>query len=187
MMVLGTVNADRSLAAQIARDTTPDGRRRAFVAGAARKSAAVKADYFNRYFADKSLNETGRAAAWAALTRSSIRISRWPICVRHRFAPVHQANRRISSSAAGWSVHRRHTSEAAAANGEEIPRRSPEVPKDLSRESAAKLRRARADGAYPQALAVARQQRAPTWVLRACYLVQIRIAPQELALYFTAR
>src|ERR1019366_4923463 len=45
MIVLGAADAERSLAAQVARDTTPEGRRRAFVAGAARGSAALKADY----------------------------------------------------------------------------------------------------------------------------------------------
>jgi aminopeptidase N len=45
------------LTRQIARDTTVDGRRRAFTVGAARRSADVKADYFRRYFEDRALNE----------------------------------------------------------------------------------------------------------------------------------
>jgi len=57
LIVLDLADAQRRLAEQVARDTTPDGRRRAFTAGAARKSADAKRDYFTRYFADKSLNE----------------------------------------------------------------------------------------------------------------------------------
>jgi aminopeptidase N len=41
----------------MARDTTPDGRRRAFVVQAARRNAATKREYFRRYFADTTLNE----------------------------------------------------------------------------------------------------------------------------------
>lgn len=57
LMVLDAPIAKARLAAQIARDTTADGKRRAFVAGAAEKTAAAKKAYFNRYFADKTLNE----------------------------------------------------------------------------------------------------------------------------------
>lgn len=57
LLVLGDGRAERLLSRQVARDTTPDGRRRAFTAGAARNLAAAKADYFSRFFADRSLNE----------------------------------------------------------------------------------------------------------------------------------
>ena len=57
LVVLDDPRAEPLLAAQIAHDTTADGRRRAFTAGAARQSLAGKADYFNRFFADKTLNE----------------------------------------------------------------------------------------------------------------------------------
>jgi aminopeptidase N len=57
LLILGDAEAEQALVAQAARDTTPDGRRRAFVAGAARPSAEVKTDYFRRWFADSSLNE----------------------------------------------------------------------------------------------------------------------------------
>ena len=57
LLALGAQDADRALAAQAARDTTPDGRRRGFIAGASRPSAVVKAELFQRYFADRSLNE----------------------------------------------------------------------------------------------------------------------------------
>jgi aminopeptidase N len=57
LLVLDDTAATRAIAAQAARDTTPDGRRRGFIAGAARPSAPVKADYFRRWFADRALNE----------------------------------------------------------------------------------------------------------------------------------
>jgi aminopeptidase N len=50
-------DAERLLAAQAARDPSPDGRRRAFIAGAARGDSATKRTYFERYFADAALNE----------------------------------------------------------------------------------------------------------------------------------
>ena len=57
LLVLNDVEAAGALARQSARDTTPDGRRQAFIAGAARPDPAVKADYFRRWFVDRSLNE----------------------------------------------------------------------------------------------------------------------------------
>ena len=57
LTVLDAADAGAKLSAQMARDSTPDGRRRAFTVGAARGDAAVKADYFRRYFADSTLNE----------------------------------------------------------------------------------------------------------------------------------
>ncbi|HEY6110492.1 MAG TPA: M1 family aminopeptidase [Gemmatimonadales bacterium] len=64
LLILGDAEAEQALVAQAARDTTPDGRRRAFVAGAARPSAEVKADYFRRWFADSSLNEDWASASF---------------------------------------------------------------------------------------------------------------------------
>ncbi len=57
LLVLGAPDAERLLAVQAARDSSPDGRRRAFTAGAARPDSATKRTYFDRYFADRSLNE----------------------------------------------------------------------------------------------------------------------------------
>ena len=96
MIVLGAANAERSLAAQVARDTTPDGRRRAFVAGAARKSAAVKADYFTRYFADKTLNEdwaSGSLGEFNALEHQDLTLPYLRPALDS--LPFIQANRRI--------------------------------------------------------------------------------------------
>jgi aminopeptidase N len=50
-------NADSRLAAELRRDSTTEGRRRAFVAGAARPDSATKAAYWTRYFGDRNLNE----------------------------------------------------------------------------------------------------------------------------------
>ena len=57
LLVLDDRRAGALLVAQISRDTTADGRRRAFTAGAARRSSEAKADYFSRFFADRALNE----------------------------------------------------------------------------------------------------------------------------------
>ena len=50
-------SAEARLQAEMRRDSTSEGRRRAFVAGAARPDSATKATYWNRYFADRQLNE----------------------------------------------------------------------------------------------------------------------------------
>ena len=47
----------RRLEDEARRDSTSEGRRRAFVAGAARPDSTSKAAYWNRYFADRQLNE----------------------------------------------------------------------------------------------------------------------------------
>jgi aminopeptidase N len=62
----GAPTADARLAELSARDTTSDGRRRAFVAGAARPDAAVKRDYFTRYLRDSTLNEDWATASLGA-------------------------------------------------------------------------------------------------------------------------
>lgn len=75
LLVLGDARAESLLTAQIARDTTPDGRRRVFTAGAARPSATAKADYFARYFSDRSLNEdwaSGSLGAFNALEHQEL-------------------------------------------------------------------------------------------------------------------
>ena len=57
LLAAAAPTAGARLAAQVTRDGTPDGRRRAFIAGAARPLAPTKRDYFTRYFADSALNE----------------------------------------------------------------------------------------------------------------------------------
>jgi aminopeptidase N len=75
LLVLGDARAEAALSAQVSRDTTADGRRRAFTAGAARPAAAAKADYFARYFGDRTLNEdwaTGSLGAFNAVEHQEV-------------------------------------------------------------------------------------------------------------------
>ena len=67
--------AEQALAAQVRRDTTPDGRRRGFIVGAARPDPAVKTDYFRRWFADRALNEdwaSGSVGAFNTLAHQTL-------------------------------------------------------------------------------------------------------------------
>jgi aminopeptidase N len=59
----GVANAGALVAAEASRDTTANGRRSAFVAGAAEPSASAKRTYFTRYFADSTLNEDWATAS----------------------------------------------------------------------------------------------------------------------------
>lgn len=96
LMVLGTRDADAALAAQVARDSTPDGRRRAFTVGAARGTSTTKAEYFRRYFADSTLNEdwaSGSLGAFNAPEHQSM--TRGYLRPALDSLPFIQANRRI--------------------------------------------------------------------------------------------
>ena len=62
----GAPTADSRLAAETRRDSTTEGRRRAFVAGAARADSATKARYWERYFGDRALNEDWATASLRA-------------------------------------------------------------------------------------------------------------------------
>ena len=57
LVARGAPTADARLAAESRRDSTTEGRRRAFVAGAARPDSVTKAQYWARYFGDRDLNE----------------------------------------------------------------------------------------------------------------------------------
>jgi len=66
---LASVNAPSArsrMSAETRRDSTSEGKRRAFVAGAAWPDSAVKADYWRRYFADSTLNEDWVTASLGA-------------------------------------------------------------------------------------------------------------------------
>ncbi|MFI5243391.1 MAG: M1 family aminopeptidase, partial [Gemmatimonadales bacterium] len=66
---LASLNAPSArvrLAAESRRDSTSEGKRRAFVANAAWPDAAAKADYWHRYFADSTLNEDWVTASLGA-------------------------------------------------------------------------------------------------------------------------
>ena len=133
LIVLGAPNAERALATQTARDTTPDGRRRAFVAGAAHNSAAVKADYFSRYFADKSLNEdwaSGSLGGFNALEQQDLTLPYLRPALDS--LPFIQANRRIFFLG-GWlgAFIGGHTSDAALQTVKKFLADHPKLPKDL--------------------------------------------------------
>ena len=75
LLALDAPDAERRLDEQRRRDTTADGRRHAFIAGAARPSAATKREYFTRYFADSTLNEewaSGSLGAFNALEHEAL-------------------------------------------------------------------------------------------------------------------
>ena len=57
LIARGAVSAEARLVAETRRDSTSDGKRLAFVAGAARPTSEAKQAYFTRWFADKELNE----------------------------------------------------------------------------------------------------------------------------------
>ncbi|HXD22745.1 MAG TPA: ERAP1-like C-terminal domain-containing protein, partial [Gemmatimonadaceae bacterium] len=133
LIVLGAPNAERALAAQTARDTTPDGRRRAFVAGAARGTPAVKAEYFNRYFADKTLNEdwaSGSLGEFNALEQQAITLPYLRPALDS--LPFIQANRRIFFLG-GWlgAFIGGQTSDAALQTVKKFLADHPRLPKDL--------------------------------------------------------
>jgi aminopeptidase N len=70
LLELGAPSAERRYGGQERRDTTPDGRRRAYIAGAGRTTAETKREYFTRWFADSTLNEewaTGSLGPFNAL------------------------------------------------------------------------------------------------------------------------
>jgi aminopeptidase N len=70
LTILGAPGGTALVVRQTARDTTPDGRRQRFIAGAALPDANVKREYFNRYFADKTLNEDWASGSLGAFNAS---------------------------------------------------------------------------------------------------------------------
>ncbi len=96
LLELGAAEGEARFAAQQARDTTPDGRRRAFIAGAARRTEDTKRGYFRRYFDDETLNEewaAGSLGAFNAIEHQSLTLPYLrPALDSLRFI---QANRRI--------------------------------------------------------------------------------------------
>jgi aminopeptidase N len=57
LLAIADSGAAQRLAAEQARDSTPEAARMAFIAGAAVPAAAVKEEYYRRYFGDDTLNE----------------------------------------------------------------------------------------------------------------------------------
>lgn len=67
----GAPSARRRLSDETRRDSTSEGRRRAFVAGAAFADSATKARYFARYFQDSTLNEDWVTSSLGAFNEPS--------------------------------------------------------------------------------------------------------------------
>ncbi|MGH7512504.1 MAG: ERAP1-like C-terminal domain-containing protein, partial [Gemmatimonadales bacterium] len=75
LLEVGAPTAEIRYAEQMRRDTTADGRRRAFIAGAGRPSSETKRTYFTRYFADRSINEewaSGSLGSFNALEQQAL-------------------------------------------------------------------------------------------------------------------
>lgn len=96
LQAVGAPTADRRLTAESSRDSTAEGARRAFVAGAARPDSATKAEYFRRYFADSSLNEDWATASLDAFNDlDAQRLTRRYLRPALDSLPWIQRNRRI--------------------------------------------------------------------------------------------
>jgi aminopeptidase N len=133
LLVLDGSNGERALGVQSTRDTTPDGRRRAFIAGAARKSAAMKAEYFRRYLSDTALNEdwaSGSLGAFNAIEHQELSLTFLPAALHA--LPFIQANRRIFFLG-GWlgAFLNGQTSEAALEIVHKYLADDPTLPRDL--------------------------------------------------------
>jgi aminopeptidase N len=133
LRVLDAADAERLAAEQATHDTTPDGRRRAFTAGAARRSAAVKGEYFARYFADSTLNEdwaTGSLGAFNAVEHRELTLPYLRPALDS--LPFIQANRRIFFLGSWLGAFLGGQTEPAAL---EVVRRwhadHPDLPRDL--------------------------------------------------------
>ena len=137
LLVLGAPSAERRLARQIRRDTTPDGLRQAFIAGAGRADAATKQAYWTRYFADATLNEewaSGSLGPFNSLEHETLTL---------RFLgpaldslPFVQANRRIFFLE-GWlaAFLRGQSSDSALRTVTGFLKENPRLPTDLRRKT----------------------------------------------------
>jgi aminopeptidase N len=111
----GVPNAETLLAAEEHHDTTTAGKRSAFVAGAGRSDAAVKRRYFDRYFADTSLNEDWATASLRAFNAGDQAAMTLPYLVPALDSlPWIQKNRRIFylGSWLGGFIGGQHSAEA---------------------------------------------------------------------------
>lgn len=135
LLTLGAPQADACYRAQQARDTTPDGRRRAFIAGAARGDPATKRSYFARYFGDRTLNEewaAGSLGAFNALEHEALTLPYLrPALDSLEFI---QANRRIFFLES-WigAFLGGQTGDTALATVQRYLSEHPELPEDLRR------------------------------------------------------
>jgi aminopeptidase N len=133
LVSLDAPSAAARLAAEARRDSTSEGRRRAFVAGAARPDSATKAAYWNRYFNDVSLNED-----WVTASLGNFNDADQDALTRRYLVPALdtlpwiQRNRRIFFLGS-WigSFMSGQRSAASLAMVEQFLRENPAMPKDL--------------------------------------------------------
>ena len=121
------------LAAEARRDSTTEGRRRAFVAGAAVPDSAAKARYWRRYFADRALNEEWASASLGAFNAIDQEALTRPYLVPALDSlPWVQRNRRIFFLGAWLSAFLQgQRSPEALAHVERFLRDHPALPADL--------------------------------------------------------
>jgi aminopeptidase N len=135
LLELAAPQAEERYAAQQARDTTPDGRRRAFIAGAARRSVESKRDYFTRYFSDPTLNEewaSGSLDAFNALEHQALTFPYLRPALDS--LPFIQAKRRIFFLESWLSAFLTgQTGAPALATDQAYLRDHPRLPEDLRR------------------------------------------------------
>jgi len=135
LLELGAPAAESRYDEQERRDTTADGRRRAFIAGAGRPSATTKRDYFGRYFGDAALNEdwaSGSLGEFNALEHQTLTLPYLGSALDS--LPFIQTHRRIFFLEA-WlaSFLRGQTSDSALAIVRQYLGEHPRLPLDLRR------------------------------------------------------
>jgi aminopeptidase N len=131
----GAPEAEHRLAEQAARDGTPDGRRRAFIAAAGRPGAESKRAYFTRWFADSTLNEewaTGSLGPFNALDHQAVTLPYLGPALDS--LPYIQAHRRIFFLESWLAAFLQgQTSDSALRVVERYLRDHPRLPADLRR------------------------------------------------------
>jgi aminopeptidase N len=135
LLELGAATGETRLAEQSKRDATPDGRRRAFVAGAGWPDAATKRAYWVRYFADSTLNEdwaSGSLGAFNALEHEAVTLPYLGPALDS--LPFIQANRRIFFLETWLAAFLRgQTGDSALATVRRYLREHPRLAEDLRR------------------------------------------------------
>lgn len=133
LVALDAPSADARLRAEEERDRTPEGVRRAFVARAAAPDSATKRRYFERYFADASLNEDWATASLDGFNGIEVQALTLPFLAPALDSlPWIQRNRRIFFLGS-WigSFLEGQTSEAALTTVRDFLARRPELGNDL--------------------------------------------------------
>jgi aminopeptidase N len=135
LLDVGAPTADQRLAEQTKRDTTPDGRRRGFIAQAARPTAENKREYFTRYFADSTLNEdwaSGSLGAFNSLEHQALALPYLRPALDS--LPFIQRNRRIFYLESWLGAFLRgQTSDSALGVVRQYLTDHPDLPQDLRR------------------------------------------------------